>query len=186
MTGETLGRLIARGIAETGIEGSFSSVSCSTGGDYPSLGISQWEGSRAEALLLSIPGGKAFTQMSYSMLSAEGRLGGLSELLVSPAGQAAQLRTLRADSVAYGEALRRIPGLTALPCLVYAGMWCPTSLAVVTAFLRNRAGRYDLNDLAAVHQLFFDDYARAADCEEYLTGYQNRADRTYAWIRAHV
>ncbi len=186
MSRAVLAGLIARGIAETGIEGNFSSISCSTAGDYPSLGISQWEGARAEALLLSIPGGENYTHMSYSMLGSAGRLGGLAALLASPAGQAAQMEVLRADCAAYAGALGTIPGFTAPAAAVYAGMWCPTSLAVVTAFLTNRTGRYDLNDLTVLHRLFRKDYARAADCEEYLTGYQNRADRTYTWVRANV
>ena len=181
-----LAGLIARGIAETGIEGSFSSISCSTAGDYPSLGISQWEGPRAEALLLSIPGGENYTQMSYSMLESSGRIGGLAALLASPAGQAAQRETLAADCAAYAAALECIGGLTAPASKVYAGMWCPTSLTVVTAFLINRIGRCDLNDLTMVHRLFRADYACAANCENYLPGYQNRADRPYAWVHANV
>lgn len=186
MTAEELGRLIAQGIAETGIEGIFSSLSCSTGGDYPSLGLSQWEGPRAESLLLSVPGGEAYTGMSYSMLKSSGSLGGLSAFLASPAGQSAQRQLLASDCAAYGKALLRIPGFTALPSLVYAGMWCPTSLAVVTVFLTKRIARYDLNDLQTIHRIFRKDYARAADCEEYLEGYQNRADCTLIWVRSHV
>lgn len=186
MNRAVLAGLIARGIAETGIEGNYSSISCSTAGDYPSLGISQWEGPRAEALLLSIPGGENYTQMSYSMLESSGRLGGLAALLASPAGQAAQMEILAADCGTYAAALEGIGGLAAPAAKVYAGMWCPTSLAVVTAFLTNRIGRCDLNDLAMLHRLFRKDYARAAACEDYLEGYQNRADRTYAWVLSQV
>lgn len=44
MTNEQLAYEIARGIGQTGVEGHYGSVSCSTAGDYPSMGISQWEG----------------------------------------------------------------------------------------------------------------------------------------------
>ena len=37
-----LAKEIADGIIVTGVEGSFDSVSCSTAGNYPSMGVSQW------------------------------------------------------------------------------------------------------------------------------------------------
>jgi hypothetical protein len=57
VTKEELARAIATGIIETGIEGDYGSVSCSTAGDYPSIGVSQWEGERANRLLENISGG---------------------------------------------------------------------------------------------------------------------------------
>ena len=39
---------IVEGIIQTGIEGTWGDVVRSTKGDYPSLGISQWEGVRAD------------------------------------------------------------------------------------------------------------------------------------------
>ena len=179
MKRQFLSEMMAKGLAETGIEGSFASVSCSTAGDYPSLGLSQWEGPRADALLLSIPGGADFMGMSYSQLEGEHRLEALSALLDSPAGRAAQMAQLSADCERYVEVLERISSLTEPKCIVYAGMWCPTSDAVVCAFLRNRAHRADLNDLDVLHQLFYTEYARAADVMEYEAGYQHRAERTY-------
>ena len=44
MTREEMARYIAQGLIETGIEGGYDAVSCSMAGDYPSLGVSQWEG----------------------------------------------------------------------------------------------------------------------------------------------
>lgn len=44
---EELAKYIAEGIIVTGVEGTYNDVSCSSAGDYPSLGISQWEGERA-------------------------------------------------------------------------------------------------------------------------------------------
>ncbi|MEF2807325.1 MAG: hypothetical protein U0N16_02760, partial [Desulfovibrio sp.] len=51
---------IVEGIIQTGIEGTWGDVARSTKGDYPSLGISQWEGVRADGLLLHIPGGSQY------------------------------------------------------------------------------------------------------------------------------
>ena len=48
---EELAKYIAEGIIVTGVEGTYNDVSCSSAGDYPSLGISQWEGERADTLL---------------------------------------------------------------------------------------------------------------------------------------
>ena len=120
------------------------------------------------------------------MLGPSGRIGGLAALLASPAGQAAQMRILTADRAVYTGTLGGIPGLTAPASKVYAGRWCLTSFAVMTAFLTNGAGRYDLNDLTVLYRLFWKDYARAVACEKYLEGYQNRADRTYACLRENV
>ena len=66
MTREELANSIADGIIEVGIEGDFDSVSCSTAGDYPSIGVSQWEGDRAEDLLRRIPGGDYYSGRAYS------------------------------------------------------------------------------------------------------------------------
>lgn len=181
MDEEGLARAVVRGLAETGIEGNFGSVSRSTAGDWPSLGISQWEGDRARALLLSIPGGENFTEMTYSGLLASGRLGGLSALLDSPAGRAAQEEILLADARRYVRTLSEIP-LKNPVCVLYAALWCPTSERVVEIFLRNRADR-GIEDLETLHALFREEYARAADVMEYEEGYRNRADVTYAWVR---
>lgn len=182
MDRQILSEMIARGICETGIEGTYRSVSRSTAGDYPSLGISQWEGARAEHLLFTIPGGEYFTGKFHSQLSAEGRIGGLMALLDSPAGRLAQQQLLAADAVSYVDALIAV-GLSDPRCIIYAGMWCPTSTSVVCAFLQNRRHRGNLDDLPFLHMLFLEEYARAADVMEYETGYRNRAERTYEWVR---
>lgn len=183
MNRQILSEIIAKGLCETEIEGNFSSVSCSTAGDYPSLGISQWEGARADQLLFSIPNGVPFAGTPYSFLAAAGRIGDLSALLDSPSGRKAQLGQLTQDCAAYVDALSKIPSITNPQCIVYAGMWCPTSTAVVCAFLGNRAYRADLNDLDALHSLFYTEYARAADVMAYEVGYQNRAFATYAFCQ---
>ncbi len=77
MTIEELAKEIAKGLIETGIEGGYGSVSCSTAGDYPSIGCSQWEGGRADELLESIPGGEQYAHRTYSDLEYSGDLDGL-------------------------------------------------------------------------------------------------------------
>lgn len=181
MNGQTLSEWIAKGICETGIEGAYRSVARSTAGDYPSLGISQWEGTRADALLLSIPGGEYFTGKPYSLLFAEHRIGSLMALLDSPAGRLAQQALLAADALSYVDALTRL-GLSEPGPIIYAGMWCPTSIFVVCTFLKRRSHRVNLNDLASIHQIFYEEYARAADVMEYEEGDRNRAERTYEWV----
>ena len=184
MTAAEMGRQIARGIAETGIEGAYDSVTCSTGGDRPSIGISQWEGERADALLRSITGGADFAGRPYTELAASGQLQRLRCLMGSPAGRAAQQKQLAIDCRSYAERLCGIGGLTAAAPVVYAGMWCPTSVYVVEAFLRQRVSVAERGDLDGLHRRFREDYAYAAGVPEYLAGYQNRADRIYAWVRA--
>ena len=50
-------------------------------------------------------------------------------------------------------------------------------------FLQRREERgYDLRSLRQVYELFRDQYAAAAGCEEYALGYANRAERTYQYV----
>lgn len=173
---------IATGIVITGVEGNFSSLTCSTGGDYPSLGISSWEGSRADELLASLPGGAFFIGRAYSSLTEEEKQS-LQTLLQSPAGRSYQQRLLTKDCLAYAEALAEIEGLGQGASAVYAGLWCPTSTAVVVTFLRNRKNRGPLAELSFLHRLFYEEYAGAAGCLAYEAGYQSRAAVTYDYAR---
>lgn len=184
MTDEQLAYEIARGIGMTGVEGSYGSVSCSTAGDYPSMGFSQWEGinGRGDYLLSCIDGGSKFAGRTYSDIENTGELEELSNLLDSSQGQEAQNQILTQDCLeSYVPALLDA-GLTNPRCIIYSGIWCPTSHRVVSIFVNNRLKRgYDINDLDVLHKLFFDQYAIAADCEEYAEGYQNRAFNTYVY-----
>lgn len=183
MTKEELAWEIARGLIETGVEGGYDAVSCSTAGDYPSIGCSQWEGGRANDLLERIPGGSHYAYRTYSDLWTTRELDALSQLLDSLEGQAAQLQKLAEDSEDYVEELFHV--LDDARCVIYAGIWCPTSTSVVCRFIGNRAEwGYDVNDLAELYELFRDDYARAASCEEYADGYANRAQRTFEYVSA--
>lgn len=242
---------IASGLIATGVEGGFGAVSCSTAGDYPSMGCSQWEGlgGRGDTLLSYIDGGEHFAGRTYSdiktaggrccefigrtiaeikgsedaeetgeaaelkqllldidcrgkfagrtlaeieasgeeaemqALLEDGELDALSALLDSEQGQMAQVVILALDcGDAYIPALIDA-GLTDERCIIYAGIWCPTSHIVVGRFISRRAERgYDINNLDVLHQLFRDEYADAADCSEYAEGYANRADRTYEYV----
>ena len=182
MTREELARAIADGIIATHVEGEFDSVSCSTAGDYPSIGISQWEGSRADDLLARISGGGRYAGLSYSDIASSGELWNLEELLRSEEGQEAQRQKLAEDCLDYVDALWEIPTLDDTRCTIYAGIWCPTSTSVVCRFLTNRQWNYDLRNLHTVRALFKYQYAHAAGCDEYAEGYANRADATYEYV----
>lgn len=173
---------IAKGICETGVEGSYASVTCSTAGDYPSVGVSQWEGSRCDNLLTYIDGGSYYSGRSYSDIESAGELESLSALLDSPQGQEAQRMVLSYDCLnSYLPYLEDI--LTNPQCIIYAGIWCPTSHYVVRRFLQNRTDKYDLNNLEVLRDIFRDQYATAASCEDYAEGYANRANNTYEYVR---
>lgn len=176
---------IAKGIIETGVEGPFDTVCRSTAGDYPSLGVSCWEGlgGRGDALLAGIEGASAYIGRSYSDLESCGALVDLAALLASDAGRAAQEKLLASDCLNYVDALRRVPTLDDTRCLIYAGIWCPTSTYVVTRFLRRAWSLYNLRSLKEIRQLFYARYWLAADVgERYRAGYESRAERTYDYV----
>ena len=91
---EELSKEIARGIAETGIEGTYDTAISSTAGDYPCIGISSWESNRADSLLAMIDGGSYYANRAYSDIRAAGELPALRNLLASEQGRAAQLEML--------------------------------------------------------------------------------------------
>jgi len=182
VTRDELAKEVAKGLVETGVEGGYDAVSCSTAGDYPSIGCSQWEGGRADTLLSYIDGGEKFIGRTYSDIEDAGELPELAELLDSEQGHEAQLLMLSYDTSDYVDAVMEA-GLTNESCIIYAGIWCPTSHYVVARFIENRAERgEDVNDLETLARLFADEYAIAADCEEYADGYENRAWHTYEYV----
>ena len=181
MTIQELGKEIALGLVNTGIEGGFGSVSCSTAGDYPSGGCQQVEGGRFDELINDIPGGSKFAGRTYNDISSAGELDELSALLDSSEGQAAQLEILQRDTETYAQ--RAIDcGLTDARCVIYAGMWGPTSTYIMGLFIENRIGRDIAANLQNLNQVFYDEYATAAGCGDYATGYQNRAQMTYEYV----
>lgn len=180
---KALAREIAKGIIATGIEGDFDSVAKSTAYAYPSISISQWEGNRADELLRAIPGGEEFVGRTYIDIKASGELPMLKELLRSDAGKQAALDQLSRDCLQYVEVLQTVPTLDDTRCIIYAGMWCPTSTYVVKRFLENRFERVDLRSLEVLNKLFKNYYYIAADVGEmYRAGYANRAEATYQYV----
>lgn len=180
---KSLAKEIAKGLINTGIEGGYDSVAKSTAYDYPSIGVSQWEGNRANELLKAIPGGVEYADRTYIDIKASGELPMLKELLRSEAGQQAQLDQLSRDCLQYVDVLQQVPTLDDTRCIIYAGMWCPTSTWVVKRFLTNRYMHVDLRSLEALYKLFKDYYWIAADVGElYQQGYANRAQTTYEYV----
>lgn len=174
---------IAKGLIATGIEGGYDSIAKSTAYNYPSIGVSQWEGNRADELLRAIPGGAEFIGRAYIDIKASGELPMLKEVLRSEAGQQAQLEQLSRDCLQYVDVLQQVPTLDDTRCIIYAGMWCPTSTYVVKRFLKNRFERVDLRSLEAIYKLFKDYYWIVADVGEmYRIGYANRARTTYEYV----
>ena len=183
MTKHEIAYEVARGLIETGVEGGFDAVSCSTAGDYPSIGCSQWEGARGDYLLSLIPDGDYFAERTYTSIVGTGELQELKDLLGSEAGQAAQLDLLTEDCKTYVETLQEIETLDDSRCMIYAGMWCPTSHYVVKKFLQNRERRVNLRSMLALRNLFRDEYATAAGVPfSCYAGYANRAERTYQYV----
>lgn len=180
---KSLAREIAKGIIATGVEGSFDSVAKSTAYAYPSISVSQWEGNRGDELLRAIPGGEEFVGRTYIDIKASGELPMLKELLRSDAGKQAALDQLSRDCLQYVEVLQQVPTLDDTRCIIYAGMWCPTSTYVVKRFLKNRFERVNLRSLETLNKLFKNYYYIAADVGEmYRVGYANRADNTYQYV----
>lgn len=183
MTREELAHEIALGLIATGVEGDYATITCSTAGDYPSFGISQWEGVRGDNLLKRVNLSQ-FAGYSYSYLNYINKLNYISDVLDSDLGRKAQLAQLEEDCLVYVDSLKKVPGLTNPQCIVYAGIWCPTSHYVVTKFLTNKANNgYNINDIEVVTDLFIDYYADYA-CIPYncYKGYYNRAVNTYDYV----
>ena len=180
-----LAQEIADGIIATGVEGGFDSVSCSTAGNYPSMGVSQWEGSRGDNLLSWIDAGRKFMGRSYSDIVNAGELYELKHVLASPQGQHAQREILAYDCLVYADAL--MPLIADSKCVIYAGIWCPTSTNVVKIFVQNRRDwGYNVDNLGALRDMFREQYWKAADVgEQYRQGYANRAERTYSYLVGH-
>ena len=183
MTDKELAREIAAGLIATGVESDFSGVSRTTsGGDYISIGVSQWEGARADALLDSIAGGGKFIGRTYSGIVASGDLEELKYLLGTEEGINAQVEMLENDCLnMYIPAIKKIPKLDDSRVFIYLGIWCPTSHNSVRAFVTNRSDR-NVRSLGTIRNMFRDEYAYAVGCEDYAVGYANRAENTYQYV----
>ena len=143
-----LAKEIADGIIATGVEGGFDSVSCSTAGNYPSMGVSQWEGSRGDNLLSWIDAGRKFMGRSYSDIVNAGELYELKHVLSSPQGQHAQREILAYDCLVYADAL--MPLIADSKCVIYAGIYPGQQIIATLAFpLAHAHGRVVTGSAAA-------------------------------------
>lgn len=182
---EEISSIVAQGFVNTGIEGPFNNVCCSTAGDYPSIGVCSWEGDRGNELLSTITGGDYYIGRSYSDIESAGEIDYLSALLDSEEGQAAQLEILANDCADYVQELSdNISSLDDTKCMIYCAMWCSTSTYVVRKFLQNRESAYNYRNLEVLRDLFASQYAQAADCSEYQDGYYNRAFNQYNYVNS--
>lgn len=184
MTREELAHEIAVGIAETGVEGYYESISRSTAGDYPSFGISQWEGPRGDKLLKRVNLSQ-YAGKSYSYLNSINKLNYISNILDSDIGRKAQIAQLEQDCLVYVDSLWEVETLDDTLCTIYAGIWCPTSHYVVSRFLQRRESQgYNLRNLETVRDLFRDQYADFAQIPyNCYAGYRNRAVNTYNYVK---
>lgn len=175
---------IAKGLIATGVEGAYDGFSKSSAGDYPSIGCSGWEGNRADALLTNI-GMSQYCGRSYSSLTSED-ISKIKIALDSEKGQSAQLAILSSDASNYVNSILAKVKITEIRCLIYAGIWCPTSTSCVCSHLGKNTGV--VNDLDKLNHAFIDDpgsYAlTTADLEEkYAAGYRNRGNITYNYCK---
>ena len=187
MTNKELAKEIALGIIQTKVEGYYNSVSCSSIGDYPSLGISQWEGingGRGDILLSYIDGGSRFSNRRYSDIARKDELQDLKNLLDSKQGREAQQIILTQDCLdKYVPKLEQIETLDDSRCFIYAGIWCPTSEKVVYKFIKDRQYTYNFRSLLKMNELFKSKYYIVAKVGyRYKKGYENRADKTYQYV----
>lgn len=175
---------IAKGLIATGVEGAYDAFTKSSAGDYPSIGCSGWEGNRADALLTNI-GMSQYCSRSYSSLTPQD-ISKIKIALDSEKGQSAQLAILSSDASNYVNSILAKVKITEIRCLIYAGIWCPTSTSCVCSHLGKNLGA--VNDLEKLNHAFIDDpgsYAltTAGLEEKYAAGYRNRGNITYNYCK---
>lgn len=175
---------IAKGLIATGVEGAYDGFSKSSAGDYPSIGCSGWEGNRADALLTNI-GMSQYCGRSYSSLTPED-ISKIKIALDTEKGQSAQLAILSSDASNYVNSILAKVKITEIRCLIYAGIWCPTSTSCVCSHLDKNSGV--VNNLEKLNHAFIDDpgsYAltTAGLEEKYAAGYRNRGNITYNYCK---
>ena len=175
---------IAKGLIATGVEGAYDAFTKSSAGDYPSIGCSGWEGNRADALLTNI-GMSQYCGRSYSSLTPED-ISKIKIALDSEKGQSAQLAILSSDASNYVNSILAKVKITEIRCLIYAGIWCPTSTSCVCSHLGKNTGV--VNDLDKLNHAFIDDpgsyvLTTAGLEEKYAAGYRNRGIITYNYCK---
>ena len=176
---------IAKGLVATGVEGPYDTLVLSAAGDYPSIGCSCWEGIRADTIFkelgLSEYAGRSFSSLSDSDKSK------IKLALGSEKGQQVQWAILSKDTAGYADEILKTVTVNNIRCLIYLGIWCPTSTHCVV----RHAARFSsvLDDLDKLNSAFVDaptSYALTTSGlgTQYEDGYRNRGNRTLAYCKA--
>lgn len=175
---------IAKGLVATGVEGPYDTLVRSTAGDYPSIGCSCWEGARAEAIFKEI-GLSEFAGRSFASFS-DAEKSKIKLALGSDKGQQVQWAVLSKDTAGYVDEILKAVTVNNIRCLIYLGIWCPTSTYCVV----RHAAKFSsvLDDLDKLNSAFIDgktSYALTtsgvgAQLEE---GYRNRGNRILAYCK---
>ena len=175
---------IAKGLVVTGVEGPYDTLVISTAGDYPSIGCSCWEGARADAIFkelgLSDYAGRSFSSLSDADKSK------IKLALGSDKGQQVQWAILSKDTAGYVDEILKTVTVENIRCLIYLGIWCPTSTYCVV----RHAAKFSscLDDLDKLNSAFIDaptSYALTTSGlgSSFEEGYRNRGNRTLAYCK---
>ena len=175
---------IAKGLVATGVEGPYDTLVISTAGDYPSIGCSCWEGARADAIFkelgLSDYAGRSFSSLSDADKSK------IKLALGSDKGQQVQWAILSKDTAGYVDEILKTVTVENIRCLIYLGIWCPTSTYCVV----RHAAKFSscLDDLDKLNSAFIDaptSYALTTSGlgSSFEEGYRNRGNRTLAYCK---
>ena len=75
-------------------------------------------------------------------------------------------------------------GVHNVRAVVYAAMWCPTSIACVCRCIEDAIDdEVNVNNVEELADYFYENYPSIADCEEYACGYRNRSNNTLIYVR---
>ena len=180
---------IAKGLVATKVEGPFDTFTKSTAGDYPSMGCSCWEGSRGDRILRDIGLGQ-YAGKSFSFLCDADKTGKAPKdeiiaALGSEKGKQVQIATLAVDTKNYVAAIKQaVSNMDDARCIIYAGMWCPTSTSCVCSHLKKNIGA--VNDVRALNNAFIVNNAYAAQTarvsSDNYAGYYNRGNATLNYV----
>ena len=175
---------IAKGLVATGVEGPYDTLVISTAGDYPSIGCSCWEGARTDAIFkelgLSDYAGRSFSSLSDADKSK------IKLALGSDKGQQVQWAILSKDTAGYVDEILKTVTVENIRCLIYLGIWCPTSTYCVV----RHAAKFSscLDDPDKLNSAFIDaptSYALTTSGlgSSFEEGYRNRGNRTLAYCK---
>lgn len=181
---DDLAKAIAQALIETRIEGEAGHINENDGDGMPSIGMSQWHAGRATNLLNQIPGGAPYAaKVSIPGACTSEDFAAISSLLVTDVGKSVQLNQLATDCNVYIEEviipIQQSHGLVNPQVATYIGMWCPIGTYTVLKTVNNCLGSDGINNLAAVHNAFINNFYRYAGWD-YET-YSGRAESSYEY-----